>query len=488
MRTPYLLMVSAVIVLSTSCRKTDQLQTLRPAPQQDPQIISKSAINAFVNQQLETQGYFDWKMASDTMVWSALLHGDSILSIGYTAAASANDILQLIGKKESDLLGKSGRSGAAEKLRFLNVSVSGYAAVKALRLSDKVRYAEPIGYGAYMRDISAKDAAAASDILASGCGYNTPKTDLVAGSDFYITSPSARLSWNYSYHRIEQAWQQSTGQRVKVMIIDTGVSPQQENLGSAFNQGLSTGRSIQKTGTYYNGSPDDPCGHGTSMAGVLAGPRGTDGNTVGIAYNCDLITVHAAENVVLLSSDAINGVTNAYVLGADDPAVKIISMSMGTIFSSGEIKDALSYAYSKQKLMFCAAGTSTSFFAGFVGVIFPANQPQVIAVTGMKDNLRDRCDDCHTGSKVDFAIVMQKTSTGRTPLSIAMSGDAPSTVGGSSVATASCAAIAALVWSKYPGYPRDSIIARMARASGFANGRSSKFGWGIINAEAAVGQ
>jgi subtilisin family serine protease len=196
--------------------------------------------------------------------------------------------------------------------------------------------------------------------------------------------------------------------------------------------------------------------------------------------------VHAAENVVLLSTDAINGVTNAYVVGADDPAVKIISMSMGTIFSSGQIKDAITYAYSKQKLMFCAAGTSTSFFAGFVGVIFPANQPQVVAVTGMKDNLRDRCDNCHTGSKVDFAIVMQK-STGRNPLSLAMSGDVPSTVGGSSVATASCAAIAALVWSKYPTYPRDSIIARMARASGFANSRSSKFGWGIINADAAVG-
>jgi subtilisin family serine protease len=222
------------------------------------------------------------------------------------------------------------------------------------------------------------------------------------------------------------------------------------------------------------------------MAGVLAGPRGTDGNTVGIAYNCDLVMVHAAENVVLLSTSAINGVTNAYVQGADDPGVKIISMSMGTIFSSGQIKDALVYAYNKQKLMFCAAGTSTSFFAGFVGVIFPANQPQVVAVTGMKDNLKDRCDNCHTGSKVDFAVVMQKSS-GRNPLSIAMTSDAPSTVGGSSVATASCAAIAALVWSKYPAYPRDSVIARMARSSGFAGGRSNKFGWGIVNAAAAVG-
>ncbi len=485
MRNPYFVLVGVAFLLSMSCRKTDTVTTL--PQQQDPQeIIPKSAINAFVNQQLETHGYFDWKMASDTMVWSALLHGDSILSVGYSPSSSAAEILQLISAKEKITSGKGLRSSTADKLHFLNVRVSHYATIRALRASDKVRYAEPIGYGAYMRDISAKDAAAASDILASGCGYNSAKTDLVAGADYTVISPAAKLSWNYGYHRIEQAWQRATGQRIKVMIIDTGVSPQQENLGNTFNQGWSAGRTVQKVGTYFNGSPDDPCGHGTSMAGVLAGPRGTDGNTAGIAYNCDLVTVHAAENVVLLSSDAINGVTNAYVLGADDATVKIISMSMGTIFSSGQIKDAISYAYSKQKLMFCAAGTSTSFFAGFVGVIFPANQPQVVAVTGMKDNLRDRCDNCHTGSKVDFAIVMQR-STGRNPLSLAMSGDVPSTVGGSSVATASCAAIAALVWSKYPTYPRDSIIARMARASGFANSRSSKFGWGIINADAAVG-
>ncbi|PWV55696.1 S8 family serine peptidase [Chitinophaga sp. S165] len=485
MRTPYFIIVVVAFVLSTSCRKTDTLRTTIPG-QEDPQErIPKSVINAFVKQQLDAHGYFDWKMANDTMVWSALLHGDSILSVGYSASSSAGEILALIGNKEDVASGKDQHNPTAEKLRFLNVRVSRYETVSALRSSDKVRYAEPIGYGAFMKDVNPRDAAAASDILASGCGYNSAKTDLVAGVDFMAISPAAKLSWNYGYHRIEQAWQRSTGQHIKVMIIDTGVSPQQENLGSAFNQGLSSGRTIQKLGT-YNSSPDDPCGHGTSMAGVLAGPRGTDGNTAGIAYNCDLVIVHAAENVVLLSTSAINGVTNAYVLGADDPAVKIISMSMGTLFSSGQIKDALSYAYSKQKLMFCAAGTSTSFFAGFVGVIFPANQPQVVAVTGMKDNLRDRCDACHTGSKVDFAIVMQKSS-GRNPLSIAMTGNVPSTVGGSSVATASCAAIAALVWSKYPAYPRDSIIARMARASGFANSRSSKFGWGLIDANAAVG-
>jgi hypothetical protein len=147
MRTPYSIMVGVAFLLSTSCRKTD---TLRTTPsQQDPQErISKSAINAFVEQQLNRHGYFDWKMTSDTMVWSALLHGDSILSVGYSSATSAGEILQLIGAKEDIRFGKDQRTSTADKLRFLNVRVSHYETVRTLRSSDKVRYAEPIGYGA----------------------------------------------------------------------------------------------------------------------------------------------------------------------------------------------------------------------------------------------------------------------------------------------------------------------------------------------------
>src|SRR5689334_10511387 len=106
MRTPYFIMVVVAFVLSTSCRKTDTLRTTLPG-QQDPQErIPKSAINAFVKQHLDKYGYFDWKMASDTMVWSALLHGDSILSVGYSASSSAGEILAMIDAKEDIISGK----------------------------------------------------------------------------------------------------------------------------------------------------------------------------------------------------------------------------------------------------------------------------------------------------------------------------------------------------------------------------------------------
>lgn len=453
----------------TACSRKDSLPTINNS--NPDTIIPKSVINDFITQKLQEEDYFEWGMANDSLVWSALIQSDSVLSIGYNSG-DKEKVLQVVKEHEGALIYpfKEG------KLPFVNLKVGNYATVKALRTF--VRYADPIGYGAY----SGENARPTSSLLNFGCGSNTAQTNL----DYIAISPAAKQSWNYPYHHIPEAWQSSTGANIKVMIIDTGISDAQENLGPAFNQGYSSGRNISKAVTYSGATTNDDCGHGTSMAGTLAGPRGTDGNTAGIAYNCNLLMVHAAENVVILSSKSVNGVTDAYVMGGDDPDVKIISMSLGTIFSYGQIKDAIAYADSKQKLMFCAAGTSFSFFASFVGVIFPANQPQVHAVTGVKDDLTTRCDDCHVGNKVDFTVVMEKASSGLHPLSIAMSGDVPSTVGGSSVATASCAGMAALIWSKYPSYPRDSILSKMRRAAAYPVTRNSSFGWGIVNVANAL--
>ncbi|SFW81696.1 S8 family peptidase [Chitinophaga sancti] len=457
----------------TACSRKDSIPTIQNS--NPDTLIPKSVINDFIAQKLGEEDHFEWAMANDSLLWSALVQSDSVLSIGYNSG-DREKVLQVVKSHEAALIFpfKEG------KLPFVNLKVSNFATIKALRTF--VRYADPIGYGAY----SGENARPTSSLLNFGCGSNTAETGLVAGTDYTDIAPAAKQSWNYSYHHIPEAWQSSTGENIKVMIIDTGISDDQENLGTAFNQGSSSGRSITRAVTYSGGTTNDECGHGTSMAGALAGPRGTDGNTAGIAYNCNLLMVHAAENVVILSSKSVNGVTDAYVMGGDDPDVKIISMSMGTIFNLGQIKDAIAYADSKQKLMFCAAGTSFSFFASFVGVIFPANQPQVHAVTGVKDNLTTRCDDCHEGSKVDFTIVMEKASTGLHPLSLAMSGNVPSTVGGSSVATASCSGIAALIWSKYPSYPRDSILSKMRRAASYPVTRNSTFGWGVVDVATAL--
>ncbi len=99
---------------------------------------------------------------------------------------------------------------------------------------------------------------------------------------------------------------QSTGAGVKILVIDTGASPTQDNLGSAFNQGSSSGRTIEKIVKLPKAwpwsaaeTPNDDCGHGTTMAGVAAAPRGTDGQAAGIAYNANLVTCRSVADVMI---------------------------------------------------------------------------------------------------------------------------------------------------------------------------------------------
>lgn len=112
---------------------------------------------------------------------------------------------------------------------------------------------------------------------------------------------------------------------------------------------------------------------------------------------------------------------------------------------------------------------------------------QVNAVTGVRDNqFTTTCTDCHDGSETDFTIVMEKAVNGKHPLSLAMSGNNPSTVGGSSVSTATTAGIAALVWSRFPSFTRDQVLTKLVQSSANYPTRNTSLGWGNIDAVAAT--
>ncbi|HMX41373.1 MAG TPA: S8/S53 family peptidase, partial [Saprospiraceae bacterium] len=439
--------------------------------------------------------------------WTALANSDQVMAVGYQPddevpgvedrlhhtdirasrwRDARQQVLDIIlrherqnnpGLSERDLL-------AFEEnpvLPVLDVRLSNPATVTALRQSKLVRYAEPMGYEPFQAD-------RVKERSSSGCGSNTAQTDLQLNIDYTNIQPGCKQSWNHPFHKITEAWNAgNTGSGTTVCIIDTGCSEDQENLGEALNQGYSSGRSMEKYVTLPGASsPDDLCGHGTSMLGACAAPRGTDGAAAGIAYNADLVAFRAAEDVYLDASAEVTGVSNAFTQAGNNTNVRIISLSMGRIISSSQISDAIKYAYGKGKMIFAAAGTSFSWTAWFTGVIFPASMAECVAVTGIKDNLTQRCAACHVGSKVDFVLVMEKASTGRHALSLAQSGDVPSTVGGSSVSTSSTAGIAALVWAKYPGWTRQQVFDRLKTSGSYWPTRNGSFGWGRIDAQKAT--
>lgn len=508
MRKIYYLSLAAAF-LYVSCQKDlHNNSSVATAQDQQEAVMSKDQMNDIIKNKFEQTGSFNWSDASDNMLWSAGKQSDGIFCVGYKPASEGNidnkissinindkswqdakqQVLQLIYyselEKNPSLKIEDLEVWKDKKLPVLDVKIESLKTIKLLRQNNLVRYVDPMGYD----PLATLTNEGFSVFNGSGCGGYDGDNSLVEGSDYTTITPGTKASWNYSYHGIQNAWTKSTGSGITVMVIDTGVDPAQDNLGSQFNQGQSSGRTIAKIFTLPGATnANDGCGHGTTMSGEVSAPRGTDGNACGVAYNCNFVICRAAKDVYIDESKEIKGVSDAYTWGGDNPDVKIISMSLGRLTGNSQIKDAINYAYGKGKLMFCAGGTSFAWAANFVGVIFPASLSNVQAITGVTDAATlNNCSDCHKGKQIDFVIVMEKTSDGHHPISTATSGDVPTTVGGSSVATATAAGIAALVWSKNPTFTRDDVINKLTTtASGYPK-KDANYGWGKLNADAAT--
>ncbi|AZA92284.1 Alkaline protease precursor [Chryseobacterium nakagawai] len=456
--------------------------------------LTEKQINERINQAIKNEGTFNWKNESDHFLWSAIFRGNRMVSIGFGSSKDDFDRSKSPDNKnmEDEILNAIAKSEGRGSARFLlnsdkylnqlDVTIEKEETITALRQMKNIRYVEPADYHYFENEAKYNTTSKSSGSGSSGCGFSTATLSAV---DYTSTTPTAKIPWAFTKHNIPDAWNYSTGAGVTIGLIDTGVSPDQSLLGSSFNNGASSGRTITKFGVYNADGSADQCGHGTKMASVMAAPRNNAGLPVGVAYNANLIAYRAAENVVLETSSEQNGVKTAFTDLGNNTNVKIISMSMGHIFSVGKIEDGVKYAYARGKLIFCAGGTSTSF-TNFVGVIFPASMPETQAITGVKEGTSNqKCDVCHSGSQIDFTFQMERASGNTVPVLSYYNGQADY-VGGSSVATAATAGIAALVWAKNPSWTRDQVLNKMRQSATYYPTVNSSYGYGNINVLKAV--
>ncbi len=502
--------LSVVMISLAACPK-EKITEQSAADVQEP--LTKVALNAIIKNEIETKNdVFHWKNANDHVLWSSVVQSDSIVSIGYQPKGftQIQDKIHQINIQEPEWSNIKNKllSFIAEETNRLNpqekvsqtdillpepdgvlphfmVKMHNKEIISQLRSMPEVRFVEPLGYE------MEEDFQERSD---SGCGLS-PNNN-IPSADYTTTSPSVKIPWNFYNMNIPTAWSTSTGAGIGVALIDTGTYPTQSKLGSEFNSGQSQGRSLSRTGTFNSDfwwwktkpdGPNDKCGHGTQMAGLIAAPRGSGGSSVGVAYNCNLLSIRGTGDVVVNGSKEKTGVKNALVIAGNSGGTKIISMSIGDVFYSSTVADGIYYAYNKGKMIFAAAGTSTSF-TNWVGVVFPATMSQTVAITGVKDGSSlNRCNTCHSGSAVDFVAVMQRSNNNsRTSLTLAKSGNTPASVGGSSAATATTAGIAALVWATNPSQSRSQVLSRLKNAASIYPSRNGQYGWGIIDAAQAV--
>lgn len=499
MKRMYAMVVLILAITIVSCTKDAIIESESKAVQFSEKPLTIQQINQRISESIRNTGDFDWNKEDAHFLWSALTHGQNVLTVGY-----GNDGQSFSEEFDAELLRKKNNLIATiltteqidkkdfklkedDILTVFDAEVIKLETIVALRKSDYVRYLEPNGYNQFNDGSEQKSS--------SGCDKSA---DYINPSHYSTIAPNnAQVSWHFDEHNIQSAWNLSTGSGVTIGLIDTGVSKSQSLLtSSGINDGYSSGRYVQKYGTFidsnwwwssnYDG-PNDKCGHGTAMGSTMASPRNNNGMPVGVAYNANLVAYRATEDVLLNDYHERKGVSKALTQLGNRNDVKIISMSIGYVWSIGNVKDAVKYAYNKGKLIFAAGGTSSSFTNGF-GVIFPATMSQTVAVTGVTDgNNYKRCDTCHSGSKIDFTIVMEgDNNTSKAPPVLNFYNDQSRYTGGSSAATATTAGIAALVWARHPSWSRAQVLNRLMQSADLYPYKSSHFGYGNIDALQAV--
>lgn len=466
--------------------------TIVPSPEQ---LLSRNDLDQLITDRVAQQGNLDWKDVDLRIIWSAASTNHQIV-VGYQPAdvADADKILHQIDIKSGkwkavhdalleriiNLLQAKGQTVTQQDivieddpvLPILVLNVDDNDVITDLYNLKNVRYVEPYGYwpNSWVSRSS------------SGCSGSTEPLN---PADWTGVTPGCLQPWNYTNLDVPGAWGISQGQGIRIGVIDAGLSASQSLLGAQFNDGMSNvGRTV--TTDYTLGtSAYTTCTHGTSMCATAAGPRNAQNATTGIAYKSNLHFIRACNDVVLDASSELTGTKNALIRMGDLTDIRVVSMSIGTPFSSGSLRDGCTYASNKGKLLLAAAGTSFSATSWW-GVIYPAAYTQCIAVTGVNES-GNTCSSCHDGSKVLFTVPMERNAnSGRNSLALSPNNTTPTYIGGSSVATSSAAGIAALVWAVKPTLTSTQVVDILTRTCVNYPTRNSARGFGNLNALAAV--
>jgi len=338
----------------------------------------------------------------------------------------------------------------------------------------------------------------------NGCFENLTSNALIIEEEDGGVRP-----WNYDHCKIQIANQEVSGDNVKIALLDTGLSNDQ-HLFSPNTWSVNTNRTIKEKNTTNPLSDNGPdfCGHGTRMAGILGAPK--VGTTVrGVAYDSDLLSVKSHLDVLIHTGYELISVTSALKkIRKEKPGyedIDIISMSAGTFVDYFFIKSEVRKITKKGILFFAAIGTSKPAADQVINLlnsqIYPAKYPETIGCTGVNASADGsynanfsfkNCDNCHFGDAVNFVVPInwasyQGDKQSNKSFSLAMEGSGISECGGSSVATATMAGIAALVKEKYPNDSAEQIIERLRLSASHGKNETADFGWGVVNAAKAVG-
>ncbi|MBR1749284.1 MAG: S8 family serine peptidase [Ruminococcus sp.] len=284
----------------------------------------------------------------------------------------------------------------------------------------------------------------------------TAETDELLPEQTYLSAMGAPELWDKLSEKGK-----APGEGVTVAVLDTGLSLSpdiEDNLWT--NEAELNGE--EGVDDDQNGYIDDihglsltndhditdTNGHGTMMTGIIAMGRGNGGG-VGIAYGAKIMTVRISKTRNFGIDDLIEGINYAADNGAD-----IISMSLGTIYPTKDLKEAVQKA-SEKCILVAAAGNEKRYASESIyqSGVYPAAYPEVIGVmsTDNDGNMSEFTNWCSSDEDI-YNIA----APGEKILSTHLKG-AYKTDSGTSQSAAEVAAAAAIMRGLFPEKTLDEL-------------------------------
>ncbi|WP_267245238.1 type VII secretion-associated serine protease mycosin [Streptomyces sp. PR69] len=298
-------------------------------------------------------------------------------------------------------------------------------------------------------------------LLLAGIAATPAHADSVRSDQWYLDAMGA-----------EGIWKISTGKGVTVAVIDTGVDRTNGDLRGQVLEGKDL--ALDSPGDEHT----DYTGHGTGMAGIIAGTGKSGGGdgAFGLAPGVKILPIRTPDSRMGANRTShINKFNKAASEGiryAADQGAKVINISMKVLSGSPELTSAVKYALHKGSLVFAGTGNGGDQRLGY-----PAATPGVVAVGALGKDLK-KTDESQYGPQVDLSAPGEDIvhACGGTESGLCRSH-------GTSAATALASATAALIWSKHPEWTNNQVLRVMLNTvSGPTSGsqRNDHIGYGAV--------
>lgn len=289
----------------------------------------------------------------------------------------------------------------------------------------------------------------------------------------------AQREWGQAKIGADKLWPTFRGSaKVVVAVVDTGVDLDHPDLRPVLVPGYTT---------FAESGPQDYEGHGTHVAGIVAGQALGDPGVRGVAPGCRVMPVKVmgprgregrVENVV------------AGLIWAVDHGADVVNMSLGDEGTSSLLREAVRYAQARDVLVVAASGNFEEGRHATTNTMnYPAAYPGVMAVgaTDEGDALADFSFWGRWLSVTAPGVDIHSSVPGDGSLDAAEQGDYQSEQG-TSMAAPFVAGVAALVRSRFPTLTAAQVKQRIeATAVDLGDpGYDPKFGHGRIDALRAV--